>query len=620
MPRTGSALVLALLASAPAFAEVEFTMQADRAKVGTEDTFRLEIVVANAPEGAVLQLPAPQDFEVLGRSESTQMSYSVGPGGAGVIKQVRKHTLTMRANRPGTLTIPPAALQTATKQYRTQAVTMEVVRGRLAPDRPRRQPQNPFGLPPGFPTMPGMPGFDEEDDPTADLVPELEPFDEPTIPRSDSDLFVRMSLDKSEAYVGEQVMLTIHIYSRVDLSSVDGVTMPRLEGFFSQDFKTPTQLMPEQRSIGGVPYREYLLRQKALFPMKAGDVTIGAPEADITTGIFFAGRRVHKKGNEVKLKVKPLPPGGQTAVVGRWRLSREVSQTEVSLGEPVQVKLTLEGRGNLQGVELPPLGAPQAFKVFDPETSDKPTTSKSHVGGARTLEYTLVPQQTGTFVLPALTLQYFDPETRRYEESRVDDVTITVSPGVGGATVTGVPGVAVGPEGPKNQLVAGGLKSLRHTARFAAPVTATWSQRWFVPVAVAPLALTLLAGAFAFFRRTFGQETPESRKKQQAKAAKQRLAAAEKLLKQGSTADFYAEVERALTAFMAAKLGEPLTGLTRAQLGEKLAAAGVAEAERARIAQVLETCDMGRYAPGMGEAAARRRAMDDAAKAMEGWS
>lgn len=620
MPRTGSALVLALLASAPAFAEVEFTMQADRTKVGTEDTFRLEIVVANAPEGAVLQLPAPADFEVLGRSESTQMSYSVGPGGAGVIKQVRKHTLTMRANRPGTLTIPPAALQTATKQLRTQPVTLEVVRGRLAPDRPqRRQPQNPFGLPPGFPSMPGMPGFDEEEEPQADL-PNTEPFDEPSIPRSDSDLFVRMSLDKTEAYVGEQVMLTIHIYSRVDLSSVDGVTMPRLEGFFSQDFKTPTQLMPEQRSIGGVPYREYLLRQKAVFPMKAGDVTIDAPEADITTGIFFAGRRVHKKGNEVKLKVRPLPPGGQSAVVGRWRLSREVSQTEVSLGEPVQVKLVLEGRGNLQGVQLPALGAPPAFKVFDPETSDKPTTSKSHVGGTRTLEYTLVPQQTGTFVLPALTLQYFDPENRRYEETRVDDVTITVKPGVGGATVTGVPGTPPGTEGPKNQLVAGGLKSLRHTARFAAPVTATWGQRWFVPVAVAPLALTLLAGAFAFLRSSLGKDTPESRKKQQAKAAKRRLAAAEKLLKQGSTADFYAEVERALTSFMAAKLGEPLTGLTRAQLGEKLAAAGVKETERARIAQVLETCDMGRYAPGMGEAAARRRAMDDAAKAMEGWS
>ncbi len=618
MARTGSAIVVTLLlAAAPALAEVEVTMQADREKVGTEDTFRLEIVVANAPESAVLQLPVAEDFEVLGRSQSTQMSYSLGPGGAGVITQVQKHTLTMRANRPGHLTIPPAAVQTASKLYKTRPVTIEVLRGRIAPDRAvkRQPPSNPFGFPPGFP--PGFPGLGDDDDP---LGGEPRSDDEPPVPRGDSDLFLRMTLDKSEAYVGEQVMVTIHLYSRVDLSSVDTVTMPKLDGFLSQDFKTPNQLMSEQRLIGGVPYREYLLRQKAIFPLKAGTVTIDAPEADITTGIFYAGRRVHRRGNELKLVVRPLPPGPATTVVGRWRLSREVSQTEVALGEPVQVKLILEGRGNLQTVQLPPLGAPAAFKAFDPETSDKPTTSKSHVGGTRVIEYTLVPQQTGTFVLPALNVPFFDPEARKYDEMRVDEITIKVKPGVGGANVVQNPNTPTGLEGPKNQLIAGGLKSLRHTAHFASPRSPLTAQRWFLPVAFAPFALTLLAGAFLFARGAFGKETEESLKKKQARAARKRLAAAEKLLKSGSTADFYAEVERALTSFMSARLGTPVTGLVRDELVTKLIEAGIAETERARIIAVLETCDMGRYAPGMGEATARRRALTEAATAMEGWS
>ena len=102
--------------------------------------------------------------------------------------------------------------------------------------------------------------------------------------------------------------------------------------------------------------------------------------------------------------------------------------------------------------------------------------------------------------------------------------------------------------------------------------------------------------------------------------ARKRLAAAEKLLQHGSVGDFYAEVERALVSFMSAKLGTPVTGLQRAELVAKLTEAGVAEAERQRIVQVLETCDLGRYAPGMGDVAARRRALDDAAAAMEGWS
>ena len=616
MARTGSAIVVALLlAAAPAVAEVEVTMQADREKVGTEDTFRLEIVVANAPEGAVVQLPAPQDFEVLGRSQSTQMSYSLGPGGAGVITQVQKHTLTMRANRTGTLTIPAAAVQTSAKLYKTQPVVMEVVRGRLGPERAKRgpPPSNPFGFPPGFP----FGGMDEQEDPASGGEPQLE---EPTVPRGDSDLFLRMSLDKSEAYVGEQVMVTIHLYSRVDLSSVDSVTMPKLDGFLSQDFKTPNQLMSEQRVIGGVPYREYLLRQKAVFPLKAGTLVIEAPEADITTGIFYAGRRVHRKGNELKLLVRSLPPGPATTVVGRWRLAREVSQTEVALGEPVQVKLILEGRGNLQGVQLPALGAPGAFKVFDPETSDKPSTSKSHVGGTRTIEYTLVPQQTGTFVLPALNVPFFDPDSRKYDEMRVDEITIKVKPGAGGANVAPNSGTPIGLDGPKNQLIAGGLKSLRHTGHFKPPTASFTSQTWFLPLALAPLSLTMLLGAFLFARGAFGAQTPESLKKKQARAARKRLAAAEKLLKTGSTADFYAEVERALTSFMSARLGTPVTGLVRAELVMKLTEAGIAEVERARIVAVLETCDLGRYAPGLGEFSARRQALSDAAAAMEGWS
>lgn len=602
-----------MLVALPALAagpDLEFYMTADREKVGTEDTFRVEIVVANAPEGAVLQFPTPEDFEVLGRSESTQMSFGVGPGGAGVIKQMRKHTLTLRANKTGKLTIPPAGLQTASKLHKTNALTIEVVKGRLGPDpSTQRRQQTPFGIPPGFP-------FDLDDDPF-----ESHPFEDPQIPTSDSDLFLRSALDKPEVYVGEQVMLSIHIYSRVDLSSVDTVTMPKLEGFWSQDFKSPSQLMPERRVINGVHYNAYLLRQKALFPMKAGTATIEPAEADITTGIFMTGRRVHRKGNPLTIKVKPLPPGGNTNVVGRWRLSGQLSQTEVSLGDPVQLKLVLEGRGNLQAVQMPPLKAPPALKVFDPETTDKPSSSKAVVGGQRNLEYTIVPQQTGTFTLPGIALPYFDPESGTYEETRTDDFTLTVKPGAGGATAIGVPGVPVTAlDGPKNQLIGGGLKSLRHTARFSGPQAALWSRPWFVPLALAPVALTLLAGALGLVRGAFGKETPESLKKKQAKAARKRLAAAEHLLKQGSTADFYAEVERALSAFIGAKLGAPVIGLTRTELDARLTEAGIAEPERKRIATVFDTCDTGRYAPGMGEAAARRRALEDAATAMEGWA
>ena len=614
MRRTGSALVIAVSLAALSAHAQSIAMQADRATAGIEDTFRLDIVITNAPDGAVLHQPELKDFEVLGRSESTQMQFNLS-NGQQRITQVRKLTLTLRANRTGALQIPPASLTIEHDTRKSDPVNINIVQGRLQPDRqPLPQTRNPFGFPPSFP----FGGLDDDD-----TMPTPEDLlgDEPVVPRGDSDLFLRMSLDKSEAYVGEQVMLTIHLYSRVDLSSVDAVTMPKLDGFLSKDFKSPTQLSSTQRVINGIPYREYLLRQRALFPLKAGHVTIEGAEADITTGnILYTGRRVHRVGNELKLSVKNLPPGPATSIVGRWRMSREVSESEVALGEPVQVKLLLEGRGNLDSITVPPINAPPSFKTYDPEISDRPANSKAYVGGARTVEYTLLPQQTGTFTLPALTLPYFDPESRKYEELRVDEVVITVRPGPNGANVVAVPGSQdAALDAPKNQLIGGGLKSLRHTAHFAQAAAPLSSAPWFLPVALAPVLLTLLGSLFSFVRGKLGAETDAARLSKAARAARKQLAGAEKLMKTGSPTAYYAEIATALSGFMAAKLGEPVLGLTREQLVAKLTAAGVGEAERARITAVLDVCDQGRYAPGYAEASARQRALDDAATAMEGW-
>jgi hypothetical protein len=302
-------------------------------------------------------------------------------------------------------------------------------------------------------------------------------------------------------------------------------------------------------------------------------------------------------------------------------MSREATQTHVALGEPVQVKVRIEGKGNIQAVTAPPLNAPPALHAYDPETKDSSEVKGNALLGQRSLEYTLVPQQTGTFELPAMKLEYYDPATKAWQESSVDPISITVTPGVNGATASAVPSAVVtGPDGPKNQLVAGGLKSLRHSARFLEPAPPLFARAFFAPVTLAPVGLWLLFWTWGFLRSAFEQDTPETRKKKQARAARKRLAAAAKVMKSGSPAHFYAEVEKALLSFLEARLATPVAALTRPQLAGALERAGIVEAERNRILAVFETCDMGRYAPGMGEPSARQRALDDAATAMELWS
>ncbi|QQR42952.1 protein BatD [Myxococcus xanthus] len=629
MRRTGSALgvvfaVFALLATAPAWAasdDLDFYQTADREEVGTEDTFRLTVVVVDAPANAQVKLPESDDFSILSSSRSSQRSISLSGGGPAVIQDVTRHVLVMQATRAGRLKIPPSQITVRGKTYRTQPVELTVKAGRVG------------GAP--SPGQAGR-GGGRQPDPFSSIQSQMQQMEEafgdmmepdrPTIPRGDSDLFLRASLDRDNVYVGEQVTLSLYIYSRVDLSSVDAVTMPKLEGFWTEEVESPTQLSGEQRVVDGIPYRAYLLRRRAIFPVKSGTLSITPAEADITTGFLFAGHRVHRVSNALKVKVKPLPPGGPedmpNAHVGNWRLSMDVSQTRVELGQPVTVKVSLEGVGNVKNVTPPALKGPAALKIYDPTTTDKVSPQRHRVQGRRVMEYLVMPQRTGSFTLPALEFTYFDPRARKYEVARTDPVTITVEAGAGGASSI----ASASPQSSsdqaneqKNVLTAGGLRPVRYQARFEAPGVPVWKRGFFVPTVLAPLGLLLGVALIGGVRGRLALRSEAGRGRQQAKAARKRLADAEKLQSSGDVGAFYGEVEKALHGFLEARLGMPVVGLTREVLAEKLTAGGADAERRAKVLFVLEACDFGRYGGG-GDPAERQKVMDAAAAAMEGWA
>ena len=617
MRRIGSAAfarctALALLVtSASARAEIELSQSVDQTEVGLDDTFRLTVSVSNAPDSARLQFPVGSDFDVLSKSESSHMSYQLGGGGPASITRTHKYMLLMRANRAGTITIPPTVMTIGDRTFKTEPVQITVKRGHVQNPRAQRGSQSPPDPFRRF-RFPGLPGFDDEQD----------DFPEVDVPRSDSDLFLRSSLDRDEIFVGDQVTLSVYIFSRVDLSSVDAVNLPKTDGFWSEDLESPSQLSGEQKVLNGVPYRAYLLKRRALFPMKPGSIAIGPAEADITTGFLFAGRRLHRTGNELSLKVKPLPPGapsGFTAAnVGRWRLSAEISQPQVQLGQPVTVKVSLEGRGNLKNTVLPAIVGPSSVRIYDPTVTDKPSTNKGKVGGRRVQEYLLMPQQTGTLTLPGLTFLFFNPESGRYESSKTEPIELTVTGSEGAKLLASGASGSVDSGAAKNVLAAGGLRPIRHEAHFAAPGQPIWRKPFFVPALLAPIGAWLALALAGFVRARLSNEDETSLKKKRARAARRRLAAAEKLKETGNPAEFYAEIERALVQFLEAKLSVPVVGLTRDSLEARMTAAGVPERCRKQVMLVLEMCEVARFAPG-GAEPARERVLDDAESAIESW-
>lgn len=599
--------IAALAAPTPALAgdAVEYYASVDRDRIAIDETLTLTVTLTTPnKEPESFELPRHPDFELVSQSRSEQMSVSFGMGNSGV-RKTKVHTLVLRPTKQGELAILPGIAVADGKRFETGRLTVRVgAPGTGAPQAQaapqRRTWPSPFGG--GFPNIPGL---DDDFDPFG-------AFRQDRAPPSDSDVVLRASIDRAEVYVGEQVTLTLYLMARADVSGIESLQMPKLDGFWSEEIASPTQISSETRTIDGVAWRFYLLRKRALFPLREGVLTIDPSQVDVQVGGPFSRRvKMRRTSAEAAVTVKALPPGAPAgfhpASVGSWSLEAEAEPKVAAPGAPITVRVRASGQGNLGSLELPRLPSIDGMKAFDPTQTSDTDVARDRFGGARTQEYVLVPSRSGPFTIPSLELPYFDPETESYEVARTEPIRVTVLPG-GPSDPTGAPVVADGTGDD-----AGGLAPLR-TATTIEPARTPLSSRPWFPVAVAIPPLSLFAALLV-------PRLSSLRKGQGAKAgpggeARRRLVAARAL---GERRDprFYDELDLALRAAVAEVLGRQAGGLSRAQLSESLASAGFADEVVADVCRALDDCDMGRFAPGV-DSGAVTTILERASRAVEG--
>lgn len=575
--RTGNALCALLLVALPALgaAEVEVSASTDAREVALDDTLVLRITAkySSRDESGDLEIPAFTDFDVVNRSRSEQMSFSFGGGTASVERTVIT-ALTLTPKRVGDLTIEPVKLEYRGKKVQTEPIAIHVVpagqaaRGGRGAD-PRADAADPF----------------------ADVHP------------GQRDLLLRAAADNDRPFVGQQVTYSLFLLARTNVSSIEKLSSPRLDGFWSVDIEAPQQLVPEQRILDGVPYTSYLLRRRALFPLRPGKATIDPAEVQVLTGfgMLFSRGSSRRSSQPLQLDVQPLPPGKPPGFdagnVGQWTLTATAEPATVAVGQPVTFRVVASGRGNVRDLRLPRLPEIPGMRAYDATASDKESVDRGRVNGTRTLEQLLVPERTGALEIPALSMDVFDPVQKQYRTLKTERIPLRVTPAEGGQ--------AAAQSVSQNLLSAGGVRPIRlrlATVERAAP---PWTQPWFWPLLGAPPFGVAVALGLAGLRRVLQIDPGEKRVKLARGAAAKRLKGARALLLRGESVAFYAEVVRAVTGYLLDKQGIAAAGLTRDELGAALRARGHAEETVRRLLRVLDDCDRARFAPGSGDAPAR---------------
>jgi hypothetical protein len=572
VPSLGLALALVLVAPWPTRAlaqSIDVSMTASQTRVAVGQTFVLEVRAdVTGEELEELEPPELPGFEVLSRQVSRPFSFSFGLGRGRVVQSSTRYTFTLRALEPGTVRIEPARARVGGRTYRSQPVLIHVQPGRV-PDAPAPDPM----------------------DPTA--APDTGALDGA---RFDAQAFVRTVVDKREAYVGEQLTVSILLYVRGGLTSSPAITTEATtDGFWVHDLLPASRTLEATRhTVQGVPFRAYELRRFAAFPLRPGELTIGAMEVQLQTGsmlgLLQGGRPVAREGVPVIVKAKPLPDANrQDVVVGSYRMETELDRDAVSTGDAITLRARVQGTGNLRDVHLALPDVP-GLRILSPRIEDEVEATGDRVGGTRLFEWLIVAERPGRYVLPALGFDTFDPDAGVYRRVTSSPLTLEA---VGAAPAapdeSGDARPAPGPDDPADDARFGPLRMASRLSRSEPPV---WARPWYgVAMALPPFAWLAMLGLG--YLRSHAEAT--GRKRAPARALRRRLAQARAHAEHGEARAFYGEVAQVLLHALAARLGEPVSGLTHAELRAHLLAQGMEPELVGRLVDELDGCDFARF-------------------------
>jgi len=265
---------------------------------------------------------------------------------------------------------------------------------------------------------------------------------------TNENLFVRVEVDRKSLYLGEYVIASLKLYSKLNVSNLGRSKFPAFAGFLTQDIDMPKQITLKRENIGGTIYRVGTLRKLVLFPQHSGEIVIDPFELDVyirqrmqsSGGGFFddffdnyRDVKVSRKSKPIKIKVKELPiqgkPLGFKGTVGSISMSSSISRDSVLANDAVTFKVKLKGNGNLKLIEPLNIKFPADFEVYDPKTSQDIRSGARGTSGSVSFEYVVIPRSAGDYRIPSARFCYFDSKAKRYKVLNTKEFVIHVKKG-----------------------------------------------------------------------------------------------------------------------------------------------------------------------------------------------
>lgn len=541
-------------------------------------------------EGDNFRGPNFENIQVLnGPFSSTSSSINI-VNGAMSRSFTQTYTYYLRADKEGTVNIGEASVKVKGKKIKSQPFTIQVVAGNVQ----TQQSSSGTNQSGGTATVGGK------------------------------DVYMKAIVNKKKAFVGEQLIVTYRIYTKVPISSVSISKSSSFGGFWTKSLlENDGTLQQSTEVINGEEYIVADIQKFALFPQRPGKLTIDPMELECVAQIRTQGNRqrsndpfesffndpffnrnytnVQKKlaTNAVEIEVQPLPLAGKPAsfngAVGQFAFQADIDRQELKTNEAFNLVLTATGKGNVELIEFPKLNFPPDFEVYDPKVTSNLKVSPTGVSGTRKAEYLAIPRVPGEFTIEPITFSYFDPTTKEYKTLTSKEFKIQVSRGSQseeGMVLSSPNQEGIRYLGSDIQHIKTDNLSLKHSDEFY-----FLSNKFFIVLAA---MIVVFFGILIYTNRKnkLNQNQLLVRNKKATKIARKRLNSARVYLKQKEQNEFYIEMSQALWGYIADKFGIVRSNLSIDTVKEMLETKNADKELIQQIVDTLNNCEFARFAPG----------------------
>lgn len=245
-------------------------------------------------------------------------------------------------------------------------------------------------------------------------------------------LFVKTDVSKRTCYVGESIVVTFTLYSRLQ-SSTEATKSPAFYGFSVADMVDINKPHPGVQTIDGKVFNTSILRKVQLYPVEKGTYSIDRMylhnEIEFDDSLHKGNKKItinHDIETEpISISVKALPGKAPTFFsggVGDFTIKARLKSDTIHQHQEASLYVTVSGKGNFVQFGQPLLDSIPGIDIIDINTINKINNDVAPQEGSRTYEINFTTDTIGKIIIPAIFFSYFDLTHRSYITIHTDSL------------------------------------------------------------------------------------------------------------------------------------------------------------------------------------------------------